>query len=396
MTNSPEVESAPIFARWRNVLDRPIPALDGIRGLAILSVLAHQLIIDRERSSHGLSLLFAPLQAGWVGVQLFFVLSGFLITGILLDTRDADNRWSSFFVRRSLRIFPPYYFVLALMFWVAPTVWRVPSDVLAEFSHQSWYWLYLANWTSASGAGIGALGHCWSLSVEEQFYLIWPPVVFMLKPRGLIGVCLIAAGAALTLRTVLVIADANPEFAYETTFARMDALTIGALTAILVRLHDPLIRVLPHLPRLTWLALVALSIVAFVSGCFSRVNAVTLTVGQSVLALGSACLILVAVADAVRGLGRTGAVLSWAPFRLFGKHSYAIYLFHLPLHTAIYRLFFLSKVGELSTACYLFVQTAYFAIGSALLLGIAIAFHWAIERPVLNLKRCFVVRRSRA
>ena len=397
MTNSKNAASAtaltPTFSQWRAALDRPILSLDGIRGLAILAVLAHQLIIDRSLNSRRLSLLLVPLQAGWIGVQLFFVLSGFLITGILLDTRSADNRWSTFFMRRSLRIFPPYYFLLAVMFWVAPVFLRLPRDVLIELPHQSWYWLYLANWTFAGSGGIGPLGHCWSLSLEEQFYLIWPPVVFMLKERRLIWVCLITAGSALVVRTCLVLAGTNREIVYEFTFARMDALTIGALTAIVVRRQDLLIRVLAHLPRLKWLVTVAMSVVALISGGFSRVNGVTLTLGHSVLAVSSACLILIAVEDTVRGSGRAGSILARAPLRLFGKHSYAIYLFHLPLHIATYRLLFAAKVGEMGTVMYLCVQTAYFAVGGALLLGVALFFHRIVERPVLNLKRFFVARR---
>lgn len=99
-----------------------LPALDGLRGLAILLVLSHSLqLFDSPRSWAGRTTEFV-LNFGWVGVQLFFVLSGFLITRILMDTRDAPNYFQSFFARRALRIFPNYFPTLALLFLVLPAI----------------------------------------------------------------------------------------------------------------------------------------------------------------------------------------------------------------------------------------------------------------------------------
>ncbi len=155
-----------------------IPALEGVRGVAILAVLAHQLLIDGYAGGRALEILRMPFQTGWAGVQLFFVLSGFLITGILLDTRRAENFWSSFYARRALRIFPVYYLLLAVTYAIAP------------HRHQVFYWLYLANLRQlAAGPAVESLGHCWSLSVEEQFYLVWPFAVRLLDERGLVRLC---------------------------------------------------------------------------------------------------------------------------------------------------------------------------------------------------------------
>jgi peptidoglycan/LPS O-acetylase OafA/YrhL len=380
------------FDSWQQSLRRPIPALDGIRGLAIVSVLAHQLIIDREEPSRWLRRLLAVPQAGWFGVQLFFVLSGFLITGILLETRRAENRWLSFFMRRTLRIFPPYYFLLSFLFWVLPAVVNLPSDVAAELKHQPWYWFYLANWTVISGAGISVLAHCWSLSVEEQFYLLWPPLVFSVRPRTLAWVCVVAAIAAFAIRLWLVLTGKNPEYSYSLTFCRMDALSVGALTALLVRSRSMLARLGAFLRLGTWPIAMAVLVTAMASGLLARTNPVTLTVGYVVLAVASAWLILLAVRDNAEGSGPVGALLSFTPLRLFGKHSYAIYLFHHPLDIALKRLFLERALSGASRPLFLAVQASYIVAGSCLLLGIAVVFNRGFEQPILNLKRHFTAR----
>src|SRR5438128_1258045 len=107
-------------------LRRHLPALDGLRGVAIALVLLHNFNLDGPVGGAAGRALNAALEVGWVGVQLFFVLSGFLITGILLDTRDAPNARGAFYVRRILRIFPLYYAVLAVRFLVLPHVLTLP------------------------------------------------------------------------------------------------------------------------------------------------------------------------------------------------------------------------------------------------------------------------------
>ena len=112
---------------------------------------------------------------------LFNVISGFLITGILLDTRDASNYWRTFLGRRAVRIFPLYYVVLFAAFVVAPMLGRAPAGL----EHQVWYWTYLANWAGPLGRTVTVFPHFWSLSIEEQYYLLWPLLVRRLRPRSL-------------------------------------------------------------------------------------------------------------------------------------------------------------------------------------------------------------------
>jgi peptidoglycan/LPS O-acetylase OafA/YrhL len=181
-----------------------IPALDGIRGIAILCVMLYHftfyggieptLIVDK--------VYYHTALVGWFGVDLFFVLSGFLITGILYDTASAPQYFRNFYARRVLRIFPLYYGTLAVFFFLIPLVIDI-SDTFEELLRdQLWYWSYLVNvqialeyWPS-----FFALGHFWSLAVEEQFYLVWPLVVFFLKRRSLIAICVVCIVGAFLVR----------------------------------------------------------------------------------------------------------------------------------------------------------------------------------------------------
>ena len=122
-----------------------------------------------QRASHGWPRVFGD--AGWIGVDLFFVLSGYLITGILSDTRDSDTRARSFYVRRALRIFPLYYAVLFALFVIAPAVHPISwAQYHALVPEQVWYWTYLADWRMAFAhpPTVTLLGHFWTLSIEEQ------------------------------------------------------------------------------------------------------------------------------------------------------------------------------------------------------------------------------------
>src|ERR1700741_4392574 len=151
-------------------MPRKIPQLDAIRGIAILVVVVHNL--------HGLD--FPPLSLvtnyGWMGVDLFFVLSGFLITGILLDTKLSEHYFRNFYARRGLRIWPLYYAVLLFMFVVVPLL--RPQDTAELFQRSSPWWsypLFLQNFlVNAPALAVGPLGVSWSLAVEELFYLVWP------------------------------------------------------------------------------------------------------------------------------------------------------------------------------------------------------------------------------
>src|SRR5687767_2907742 len=165
-----------------------IPALDGLRGIAIILVMLHHFTYYRPNS--GIDAQIASvLFFGWAGVDLFFVLSGFLITGILLDTRDSKRYFSTFYARRTLRIFPLYYLVLLLAFVVLPKFPALHPVLLGQVGPvdlpPQWpYWLYLTNFSIADGGWVhGWVDVAWSLAIEEQFYLVWPLMIWLCPPR---------------------------------------------------------------------------------------------------------------------------------------------------------------------------------------------------------------------
>ncbi len=168
-----------------------IPALDGLRGIAIILVMLHH--FTNYRPTSGIDgLIGSVVFFWWTGVDLFFVLSGFLITGILLDTRGSERYFTTFYARRILRIFPLYYLVLFLAFVVLPKFPAVHPVLAgqADLPPQWPYWLYLTNFSIADrGWGHGWVDVGWSLAIEEQFYLVWPLVIWLCPPRLVALLC---------------------------------------------------------------------------------------------------------------------------------------------------------------------------------------------------------------
>jgi peptidoglycan/LPS O-acetylase OafA/YrhL len=322
-------------------------ALDGLRGLAILLVFLYHstwrpgAVTPLERAGTWLS------QVGFAGVDLFFVLSGFLITRILLRERESPRYFSAFYGRRVLRIFPLYYALVALWLLVLPALgaerwigdlWRVDAD-----REGIWYWLYLSNWHDGFEGRFGhrMLAVAWSLAIEEQFYLVWPLAVRLLSRRALAAACVAAIGGALALRTLLVAAGAIPLTVYLLTPCRVDTLAFGALVALAAGDDDRWSRVvaanravLPAAAALT-AAICALLIAYPLLGGVAKpytllAHPLMQTAGYSAFALLSACLVvrLVAPAPAPGALDRFFRA-RWLVG--LGTISYGVYLLHTPV-----------------------------------------------------------------
>jgi peptidoglycan/LPS O-acetylase OafA/YrhL len=212
--------------------------LDGVRGVAILMVLGVHFIGDCPAYTvFGRAMVKAANYGIW-GVDLFFVLSGFLITGLLYDSKGSAHYFRDFYIRRTLRIFPLYYGVLALLFIVLPALpTPYPAGLAESARHQVWLWLYASNVYLAIHRtwALPYVGHFWSLAVEEQFYLIWPIVILSFGRRPLLGICIAVTALALVLRCVLGLAGAGALAQLVLTPCRFDALCVGGFLALAVR-----------------------------------------------------------------------------------------------------------------------------------------------------------------
>ena len=171
---------------------------------------------------------------------MFFVLSGFLITTILLNTRESPQYFSSFYMRRVLRIFPLYFAAIFAFFHILlPLMHRAGQMLDVSSAPELWYWLYASNWRQGLGAApIWHLSHFWSLAIEEQFYLVWPAVVYLLSARQLRNACGVLIAGGLGLRGWFAIHGASAEFLHSITFLRLDTLAFGALVALLRHEQD--------------------------------------------------------------------------------------------------------------------------------------------------------------
>jgi peptidoglycan/LPS O-acetylase OafA/YrhL len=316
-----------------------LPGLDGMRGLGVLLVLAVHFSglhagVPYLRSIASPALDFVAFA---FGIPLFFVLSGFLITGILLETREKPGYFRNFFSRRVLRIFPLYYLTLAVLFLAMPAWGRQ----LGGTSSPRWLWLYVSNLEIARRGSwtYRYLSHFWSLAVEEQYYLIWPLVVFLVPPRRLLAVCAFLGLSSVLLRIVLTAGWKHNVAAYVLTPCQLDPLCTGGALAILVR-KWPL-----HRFRIPARAAVLGSLAAYVVlGWYKQPRTFReQVVGRPLLS----CFLfggILLLAAGESGLIRR--VLGLRPLTVAGKYSYGLYVLHFPLLPFLFRCFPASGIGR--------------------------------------------------
>lgn len=302
------------------------PALDGLRGIAILFVLLVHLPALRT-SLAGEPFLAALAGQLWIGVDIFFVLSGFLITRILLKSQDRDDYFRRFYLRRVLRILPAYLTTLVLIglsaYFLYPQ--RFPEFLQALPQHllfvQNWQIVDDGDWTHG-----GALRHLWSLAIEEQFYLIWPLLIWLTPKSLLVRTCVALAAMALGLKFALWMLQAPVISIYAFTPARLDGFAAGALVAILpiTLIH----RWAAPAGRLLAVTATALPVcMVLTAGTGPSHAAFVLT---SLFATAATTLLLLLLA--AHRLPRIALNLLEQPgLRWLGVHSYGIYLLHLPV-----------------------------------------------------------------
>lgn len=375
-----------------NVMTPPrhIPALDGLRALAILLVIPHNTYLFG--SIHGWLIPFAWLaNAGWVGVQLFFALSGFLITRNLLESRGAENYYSAFFGRRILRIFPLYFLVLIFFLLLLPQFVDLSPDVRGSYANQVWLWLFLSNWAAPFGHEVYWFPHFWSLAVEEQFYFIWPAVIALTPTRRLAPVCIGLMLVALIIRVAMLKGGAPPDAIYMFTVCRMDALACGALAAVLAGMPRVMAFVSQHATRLLIGAVLLMLAFVKVTDSYSYLNSGCLTIGQTVLAVGLTTILLAMVPGSPNPFARRVEwLLRRAPLRSVGKVSYAMYIFHMPLAilVGIPAKPYLKQLGIGYPVWY----ALWITLCSYL---VAVASYHLYEKHFLRAKRFFVPERGR-
>ena len=352
-------------------LPAQIPELDGIRGLAILMVLvchsAMWLPIGPARS---------VLIEGRIGVDLFFVLSGFLITGILLDTKGNRRALPKFYIRRGLRIWPLYFAFLVLAFGV---MYKMVPPHLSPWA----YILFVQNFFYVAGTG-PMLDPTWSLAVEEQFYVVWPWIALRVKRETVLKICCAVMMMSPLIRIVMRLIGASDEFVYANTFCRLDGIAMGGAIASWVRAEDFEIARLRRFAQIGVFAGVTGTALCFRFASIPlatelRYSFVTFAFGGIVAWTVANQGSRIVLSNALRNFTLTG----------LGKISFALYLFNLPIYTLMH--------GRLADRVFLSIPAqmsgiSRLVVGNVVLLVAAAASWMLYESRILRLKSKFAPR----
>jgi len=381
-------DSDPFFSGRKH-----FPELDGLRGVAIIAVI---MVHSQEWLPRSVAERAGPLGAALVslashgswGVDLFFVLSGYLITGVLLRSRGQEHYFRNFYARRFLRILPLYYGTLLVTLVAVPTlIRRLPSFWIGGYRHQFWLWAYLSNFeTALRGPVLGNFTHFWTLAVEEQFYLAWPLVVSVLAPRRLLRVAL-GAAAVVEVSNILMGVDpgAFSGWLQFSSFARMPPLLVGSALAVLASEGT--------LTNLRSLLICSLA----VGGGVASLCALLISHGffppdgRLLVHLLLAPLLFGGLVGWLAASGAGSALVrmfSFAPLRSVGKYSYAMYVFHflyIPLEMRLLPPAEIVRRGPLAFPG----LVLYFASGVLVAYVLAYASYHLYEKHFLKLKKYF-------
>lgn len=389
MQTPPHTASAPEASPY----SAHIPALDGLRGLAVLGVMASHLFPGTKNGI--LHSVDVTLQFGATGVDLFFVLSGFLITGILYDSLSDRHYFRKFYARRILRIFPLYYGVLFILLILTP--W-----LKIQWQHMYWVLLFYLQNTNIAGPFYWthlspnvSLDHFWTLAVEEQFYFVWPLAIFFIrKRRNLMWTCLALSVGALALRFWLAFHHTIYHIINRSTVTRADSLLIGAMLALALRgpLHNGVLRVARNVFAAVVVIVAALNVASLVidrhpSLVFSF-DASYLSLRYTLMAVGSAALL----AWSLQPASAARSVFENKTLRFFGKYSYGLYVLHFIFLQYFLRTF--KGWGRHFTSST--IGAGVFA--GILSFGVAVVMAYAsynlYEKQFLRLKRHFAYTRA--
>ncbi len=349
-----------------------IPQLDGLRGAAVILVLI----------GHAASFVEGLPYAGMVEyvrftVDVFFVLSGFLITGILLDSKGSAHYFRNFYARRSLRVWPLYYLVLFLVFVVAPLFRPAMRPTVASIWPAFIFYVQNIRYHDIYPFGLGAT---WSLAIEEQFYLTWPVLVFLLKRQTLsiVSVCLVVVSTSVRLTSYF--HGAPPTFPHMFTLARLDSIAFGCLAALWLR--SPTCTLARWRVRSYQFLGFGLGSTVLARILMHRNSSI---VSYTFLAMAFTGLLGISLISDPR-FSLLGRSLSLDWLRNIGKISYGLYLWHLPLFILWVRL-----LGSPRFLRPYPVARNLLSFVSLLLLVLVVAtISWRVfEQPILRLKEIF-------
>ncbi len=348
-----------------------IPQFDGLRGLSILAVfLAHSEFLK--------ALPYAGfLEYGRLGVDLFFVLSGFLITGILLDSRQAPGYFRNFYARRALRIWPLYYIVLILIRVLAPKI----SDSLASQTAHVWpyFFLYVQNLFPRLPMPFG-LEPTWSLAVEEQFYITWPVFLRVLRARTLTMLLGSFVLLSLVCRIISYERGAPLKVIHNFTLCRLDGLAFGGLAAIWLRSRAC---TLLQWRRRSW-QFILIGLIGTLSARFLFHQQSTVISYTTIAIAFTGLLGMALVSDAKSSL--LGRFLSNNLLRYVGRISYGLYLLHMPIFLLISD--FANRHGLVSSSSV--SRNALIGASQFFVAAIIASISWRyLETPILKLKSFF-------
>ena len=354
------------------------PALDVLRGIAILLVFFYH-------NFHFIKVF----EFGWVGVDLFFVLSGFLITDLLLNSQNKKNYFRNFYIRRFLRIFPLYYLTLIIFFSFAPYFFSQQN--IGEYHYYSqnqiWFWSFLQNWFFVD-KGLSSspfLSHFWSLAVEEQFYLFWPLVLFLVKDLRKARILTISLILIVLVMRVYIWIQYPGDMVkyYCNTLTRIDSVLMGCLLSIYIKSGREFSGRTVKIVLGFCLLYFAMSFGVMKN--VKNTNPFFSTIGYTVVSVFFATVIYVFIKGNRQGL--QWLQQSYA-LKYIGKISYGIYVFHIPVYLILSSAFmdvFRQDLGlsYLNALLLIAIISLFLTI-----LASAVSFHF-LEKPILSLKKHF-------
>jgi len=367
--------------------ERHFPALDGLRGMAALMIVWHHFMQFTPVHEKWLAHFARFFGFAWSGVDLFFVLSGFLITGILVDSKSRNHYFRTFYGRRILRIFPLYYGVLVLVLLIAP---RVGIQTGVAPSSHIFFWTYTSNFYFAYGGWqANYLSHLWTLAIEEQFYLVWPLVIFFATRLERLRFGLLAAFFSVSLlRCILYFSGINFSTLYLSTETHCDALLLGGYLALSIRSGVP--GALKGLRPNRWVAL-SFAVLAFFilngDGLFPGWDHAPLILfSQNMIMLPLLAVLFVWLIHAAtkNAVGRVSRFFSHPALRWLGKYSYALYVLHVPLAFLILR----PAMPGISSVPLLAEFELFFLYFGVSIAAAFLSWHF-YEKHFLRLKRYF-------